>query len=178
VASGFLEGTIRLDTKWLRKRKGAGAKVWLIPASVSLDADGRNAEEEKRLSAIDAEIDSLEAEAAQALEKAAVMTDGSRQHDDIMARRDKKIDERRDILASLHGGHESVAQQSAVATTTADSEGSYRLAAASEGRYTLYARFTRGSVDVEWMESVMLRVGSVRADLDETNARHLISGAN
>src|SRR5262249_52905286 len=32
AARGGVEGTISLDAKWLRKRKGAGAKVWLVPA--------------------------------------------------------------------------------------------------------------------------------------------------
>lgn len=177
VAAGFVEGTIRLDTKWLRKRKGAGARVWLVPSAAFLDAEGRNADEEKRLAVLDTEIDALEAEAARVLEKAPVLTEGTRAHDEVMARRDGKIQERQDILASLHGGHESVAQRSSVATTIADGQGWFRLSGAPAGEYTLYARYTRDAVDVEWIETVTLSGGAVRADLDQGNARHLLSGA-
>jgi hypothetical protein len=169
VSAGVIEGTISLDTKRSRKRTGAGATIWLLPAGTSGFAEG---EDEARLDALATEMARLEADAKKALEGGPTFTEATRKHDEIRASRRRVERERDDLVASVHARHQGIALKSAVASEFADERGSYRIEA-PHGAYILYARFLRGDLDVEWVESVSAGPAPSRLDLDESNARHL-----
>lgn len=161
-----IEGTIRLDAKWMRKRKGAGARVWLLPpGTIAPDGD-----EEARLDALAAEMARLDSDAAKALE-GSNFVDAMRKHDELVASRGRVKRERDDLVASLHGRHEALAQKTAIASAVADEQGFFRVEAAA-GTYGLYARFLREGLDVEWNETASIGAGASNVGLDETNARH------
>jgi hypothetical protein len=160
-----IEGTISLDAKWARKRTGAGAQVWLLPAGTAGFEDG---DEEARLDALAAEMARLETAAAKALEGGPTFTEATRKHDEIMAARHRVGRERDDLVASVHARHEGIALKSAIASAFADERGIFKVAA-PPGAYLLYARFLRGELDVEWVANVS---APSRTDLDETRALH------
>jgi len=160
-----IQGAISLAAPLSRRRSGAGAQVWLLPAGTGGFAEG---DDEARLDALATEMASLQTAAKKALEGGPNFAEATRKHDQIMADRRRAERERDDLLAGIHARHEGVALRAAVASGFADQHGAYKVEA-SAGAYLLYARFLRGDLDVEWIETVAL---PSKLDLDETRARH------
>ena len=161
-----IQGAISLAAPLSRRRSGAGAQVWLLPAGTGGFAEG---DEEARLDALASEMATLQTAAKKALEGGPNFAEATRKHDEIMADRRRAERERDDLVAGIHARHEGVALRAAVASGFADAHGAYKVEAPA-GAYLLYARFLRGDLDVEWIETVTL---PSKLDLDETLARHL-----
>jgi hypothetical protein len=160
-----IQGAISLAAPLSRRRTGAGAQVWLLPAGTGGFAEG---DEEARLDALASEMATLQTAAKKALEGGPNFAEATRKHDQIMADRRRAERERDDLVAGIHARHEGVALRAAVASGFADEHGAYKVEAPA-GAYLLYARFLRGDLDVEWIETVTL---PSKLDLDETRARH------
>lgn len=173
-AAVTVEGSFSLKLRELRKRGGAGALCWLVPPSADLGREEHEtAESNERLAALEQQAAQLEREAARAM-SGSNFTAAMQQHDRLMVRRARVLDERQTILAARHGRHEARARGAAVAHSVADSKGWFSFTGVPAGTYVLYARLTRDDLDLEWIQTVAAEHGTVRIDLDEASARGLL----
>lgn len=172
-----VEGILQVRlSEGLRKKKltGSGQQVWLVPASLDLEAAGEvSPEDEARLQGLDAEAARIAAEAAAALQ-GSNFSASTKQHDALMAKRHEVIEARVGLLAVHHGRREAAARRAALASAVCDSRGFFIFPTVASGSYRLYARLVNRDLDLEWIETVDLGAAGVKVELDETRARGLL----
>jgi hypothetical protein len=171
LATGSVEGLVRVERGRWRKNVGAGATVILVPAGV--DFEGVSPDPEgaaRRIAELGAEAVRLQREAEKAMH-GSNFTEATIRRDELMAERQAVLAERSDLLAAEHGRRENAAREAAVTTVVADAKGWYHLPDVPPGSYRLYARWVRDDVDLEWIEPVTVQERAVRVDLDDESAR-------
>lgn len=153
VPAVALRGVLRLETHRSTETPPAGVPVWLLPADFDR-LDPEEAREDERLAELQRRAERLKRERGGAMRRPN-LADAMRQRDLARSGLEQVEIERASLLEARHGRHEARARAAAIASTSTDATGQFRLACPAAGEYLVYARMIGQAVDVEWLESVI-----------------------
>ena len=167
-----VEGRIRLRIGRRRQADAAGIEVMLLPENFRVELDPSR---DQQLALLREEAQQLQRAADRAMQEDN-FTRSMARRDALLEQRTGVLDERGDLLATVHGRHEAAARTAALATVIADSQGWFSISGVANGTYTLYTRLVRDrdGIDVEWLEPLTVAGDVVRQDLDASNAIGLL----